>query len=823
MRAFQKIRAVAFACAMLAAGTLPAETLVWTGAASSDWNLSDLNWTNALGEATAWVNGSDALFTSAAVATVSIADDMELRNLTLEAPEGKEMVWSDGGGSLTFVTDEATPTNTFTLSNDGKHCQMHARVVCTAPFHLPGAGVLRLHHANNTFQGGIVLSRSQLRFLRSGSLGSETVAMDAFGRHDGVISVFLDDVPQPAAPDVKFIQNAYAFMGSVNANAVTVKGVGVTPDNKERTFGFGRSNDNTCSVTLSLTRPDSEGIAKYRLRGGRLRFAFDGGVVKAAPEARELWFTTPQNLPAPMTARVTKNGVTFDTAGANTELGLTLQFDAAAAATNVLETVEPQNWSFETGSYLPYWSLDAGGVNESSSVQNNTSAFMNDSAGKHVEDFCTTNGSRFAVLRRYGSITQTVTLPTAGLWRVVYERGCRPNTGYPAQALSLTVSLGGDANATVSPAQPSVAVYPFRRETTDLFELEAGSHVLKFTSGPHNSANYAVLLDAIRLERCELEPAADGPLVKTGIGSLAVTNLVTDGLVAVSNGTLTVRKAALDGAPVEVAAGGTLELYATKLTNATVNVASGGTLRLRDGDGRNLVANGSFEDNLFPGVGYQAYAQNGGPRGWKMNYDVSSDIPGIQVNGSAMSNKGPDTDYGCTTAYLRQQARLQQTVTVPADGTYELSFMHACRFGYNSYTIPLTCLIDGVAIASNGTRTANYGFERSTTRVNLTAGEHTLMFATGSSSVLYAALFIDDVRLMPVEGTNTLDGNALAFASGATLDLQNAELVYIGGGVTVDGRVVKGTANTLRRAGVTVTGNGAIQIGPTQGAVVIIR
>ena len=38
-----------------------------------------------------------------------------------------------------------------------------------------------------------------------------------------------------------------------------------------------------------------------------------------------------------------------------------------------------------------------------------------------------------------------------------------------------------------------------------------------------------------------------------------------------------------------------------------------------------------------------------------------------------------------------------------------------------------------------------------------------------------------------------------------------------------DGRVVKGTANTLRRAGVTVTGTGAIQIGPTQGAVVIIR
>ena len=807
-----KIRASATVCTLLLAAALPAETLVWTGAASSDWNLADANWTNELGEATAWVNGSSATFAEcgSAALTISVTDDIQLHNLMLTRTS-PAVTWNDGGGSLTFVSDDANPTNYITISQDGLHAEMNARVNCAGPLVKDGGGVMRLYNGANNLTGGVVVARSQLRFGPSGSIGPCTVTVL------GNSTLFSDAT---SAPDVKYVESDQAFMGSTGY-MLTIKSVGVTDDNVSRKFGIGRSNDSSCKITLALTDPESEGIGQYVVRGGGMNLTFDGGTVKASPKTSDVFFNATGNM-TPV-ARVTKSGVTFDTAGADTELGLTLAFDGPKAITNVVETVEPQNWSFETGSFSPYWSLNAGEANESSTVQNNTSAFMNDSAGTHVEAFCTTNGSKFAVLRRYGSITQTVSLPTAGLWRVAYERGCRPHTGYPAQALSLTVSLGGDANATVSPAQPSVAVYPFRRETTDLFELEAGSHVLKFTSGPHNSANYAVLLDAIRLERCELEPAADGPLVKTGIGSLAVTNLVTDGLVAVSNGTLTVRKAALDGAPVEVAAGGTLELYATKLTNATVNVASGGTLRLRDGDGRNLVANGSFEDNLFPGVGYQAYAQNGGPRGWKMNYDVSSDIPGIQVNGSAMSNKGPDTDYGCTTAYLRQQARLQQTVTVPADGTYELSFMHASRFGYNSYTIPLTCLIDGVAVASNGTRTANYGFERSTTRVDLTAGEHTLVFSTGSSSVLYAAIFIDDVRLMPVEGTNTLDGNALAFASGATLDLQNAELVYIGGGVTVDGRVVKGTANSLRRAGVTVTGIGAIQIGPPQGTVVIIR
>ena len=79
------------------------------------------------------------------------------------------------------------------------------------------------------------------------------------------------------------------------------------------------------------------------------------------------------------------------------------------------------------------------------------------------------------------------------------------------------------------------------------------------------------------------------------------------------------------------------------------------------------------------------------------------------------------------------------------------------------------------------------------------------------------------MRLMPVEGTNALDGNALAFASGSTLDLQNAELVYIADGVTVDGVPVKGSANALRRAGMTVTGSGEIQIGPPQGTVILFR
>ena len=802
----QKPRIVAAACVMAAIGTLSAETLVWTGAASSDWNLTDANWTNELGEETAWVNGSSATFAVDAESNISVTDDIQLQNL-LMTTGCSAIYWKDGGGSLTFVSDAANPTNYITPFKDGQHYELQVPVNCAGTLVKDGGGVIRLYNGGNNLTGGVVVTKSQLRYGSSGSIGPGTVTVL------GNATLFNDDV---AAPDVKFIQSDQSFMGSTGPR-LTIKGVGVTADNVARKFGIGRSNDYSCKITLALTDPESEGIGQYVVRGGGMDLTFDGGTVKASPKTADVFFNATGNMKP--VARVTNSGVTFDTAGADTELGLSLTFDGPKAITNVVETVEPQNCSFETGS-LANWSIDKGEQpGETSGVYANGSAFTNDGGGNAMPDYYTTNGTKFAVVRRGHTMSQTVNLPSAGLWRVVYERGCRPNNSYQSHPRTVTVSLGGQS--TISPAQSTM--YPFRREETALFALEAGAQVLSFSVDPGGGQNVGVFFDAIRLERCELTPVPVGPLVKTGVGSLAITNLVTDGLVAVSNGTLTVRQTTLDGTPVEVAAGGTLELYATTLTNATVNVASGGMLRLRDGDGRNFVVNGSFEDNLFSGVTFLAYGQNGGPRGWTMSYDVNSDIPGIQVNGSGMSTRGPDTEYGCTTAYLRQQARLQQTVTVPVAGTYEVSFMHASRFGYNSYTIPLTCLIDGVAVASNGTRTANYGFERSTTRVDLTAGEHTLMFSTGSSSVLYAALFIDDVRLMPVEGTNALDGNALAFASGATLDLQNAEPVYIADGVTVDGRVVKGTANTLRRAGVAVTGSGTIQIGPPQGTVILFR
>ncbi len=797
----------ALAVALAWAGGLQAETLTWTGTESAVWDLTAVNWTNESGVATAWVNGSDALFADDTGSYVSVDADVELRNMRI-AFKGRHFEWRDGGGSFTFVSEGANSTNTVVLNNDGYHCQLYPRVNCEGVLVKSGGGALVLHNGGNRILGDIAVTASQLRFRTSTSLGNGVVSML------GNSTVFNET---EASPDVKFVQAGDNLLGSIGPR-LTVKSVGTTENNAGRRFDIGRGA-NECNITLALTDPESEGIGQYVLHGNASAFTFDGGVVKASSATKDLFFnTTAGATPA---ARVTNNGVTFDTAGANTDLGLSLTFDAPRTATNVVDTVYPNDWSFESGNLTDKWSVNNGGNSEPSSAQATNSVFMKDgtaAASLFVPSYFTTNGEYFAVVRRYHTISQSVTLPSSGRWRVVYERGCRPNTGYPSQGLEMTVSLGGQSS--VSPTQD--APYPFRREETALFDLEAGpQNNLSFAVGASSSSSLAVFLDAVRLERCEVVDIPTGPFVKTGAGTLVVTNLVEAGRVAVSNGTLGVRGTTLDGVSVEVANGGALTLYATRLTNATVSVAAGGALSISD----NFVMNGSFEDNVLEPQGYQDYASGNGPYRWKVKRLTGAlDNPGIQANGSAFSNwPEAETSCGTQTVYMRPCSELHQTVTVPVAGTYEVSFLHGCRYGYPSYLLSLTLFVDDVEVASNGTHADNYAFERSSARLDLTAGEHTLRFAVGSSENRYAAMFIDDVRLTALAESNELEGNAFAFASGATLDLQNAELIYLAGGVTVDGRAVKGNTNALRRAGVIVTGPGSIQIGPPQGTTILFR
>ena len=160
MRFCPNIQFAAVVCGLLLAGALPAETLVWTGTASSNWNLADANWTNELGEATAWVNGSSATFAEcgSAALTISVTDDIQLHNLMLTRTS-PAVTWNDGGGSLTFVSDEANPTNYITITKDGLHAEMNARVNCAGPLVKDGGGVIRLYNGGNNLTARVWTGR----------------------------------------------------------------------------------------------------------------------------------------------------------------------------------------------------------------------------------------------------------------------------------------------------------------------------------------------------------------------------------------------------------------------------------------------------------------------------------------------------------------------------------------------------------------------------------------------------------------------------------------------------------------------------------------
>jgi hypothetical protein len=139
---------------------------------------------------------------------------------------------------------------------------------------------------------------------------------------------------------------------------------------------------------------------------------------------------------------------------------------------------------------------------------------------------------------------------------------------------------------------------------------------------------------------------------------------------------------------------------------------------------------------------------------------------------------------------LQNTTTLSQTITVPSDGTYVVSFFSANRPGYAASN--LTVSINDTTVASwTSAQLASSGnfIVRSSNTINLTAGTYTLTFATtgvGTDS----ATIIDDVSVTsPITNgslffevlmngeNNQLTGNGSAIINGLfNLDLTNADL-----------------------------------------------
>ncbi|MGN0852903.1 MAG: autotransporter-associated beta strand repeat-containing protein [Kiritimatiellia bacterium] len=663
-----------------------------------------------------------------------------------------------------------------------------------------------------TFNGGLVVMEGQVRVKGPHALGTGPVTLAVEG------SPFFAEA-DVRVPNKVIFAKPETWVGSTGSALynLTLTSIGTGAANTEHAVYLGRANGAFSRAALSLTQTNSEPVSVIKLRGG-LDFEIDGGVIAARSDAASPFFdcSSLAVTSAPV-AKVTHNGFTFDAAaGANTELGLTLQLADAYMTTNYPPAEGAfANPSFESGFDGWTWGKTSETAEDVSNPQANSSGFTT------AADWKTTDGEKYAVLRRENYMTGSFTVPSNGLWRVSFKMSCRSQDEYQGHLIPVTVLVdGGEALAIGAREKHAFKVF-----STQPVELAAGSHSIRIETGSGEVKWDSLLFDAFGVEAVEEVRIPMAPVTKLGEGRLTITNLVTDGRVDVSGGTLALENYSLVGATVPVAANARLELYGGTLAQAAVTVAANGTLGI--GSARNLILNGDFEsDWLDPTLGGGTYSQVSSlTGGWTFDrFNGQSSLSGVQQNGGTMSANWYATPSGNMTAFIRSSTQMKCTIRIPADGTYRLSFLHCARNYSNSYNLPIYVKIDGETNLTVAARTAYYDYTRETTDLELSAGSHELALEVGGDTRSGALILVDDIRLQCVDAADqTIVDSRIDLATGSIVDLQNIGPLTLAGGVFVDGVKFTGSRTRLAQRGVVVTGEGQIQVGPPDGTILLFR
>ena len=672
----------------------------------------------------------------------------------------------------------------------------------------------------STHTGGTEVQYGQL-YLNSGdALGSGPLYLDNEGSlvAPGSFVVSISN-------KVVFGQSSSSYATSLANGKLTLNSVGTHEAGETHHVRLGRTTSGSIShITLALTDTSSEAIDGIFLSGA-VDLTLDGGMVKARADSAKPFFTVATAGDA-MGAKISERGVTFDVAaGGELVPGGTFAFEEGIAS-NVVETCYPNDWSFEgeltgmSGTFSGGWTLEPSGGNdysETSQVRRNGSAF--DTSGETA--WTTTNGNYYAMIRRKTALYQDIDVPSDGLWRVVFEQGCRPGTTYASVSMTMTVTMD-DETWFVVPAVPNAAsAYGFKEFRSGVFALSAGSHRLKFAVSDVNLGQRNLNLDAVRLERIE-EVRSKGAFAKTGLGTATLAGQSFDGvLVSDFGGVLSLCDCGLEGATVTVASGAKLELFGMSCAaTAAVSVASGGTLVLGEAVG-NLITNGNFEADGA------VFLSRTSPFGWfgeRMDARPKTNGGfGVQTNGYAFSEGGPYTSHGDSSLFLRASNRVSQVFSVVVAGTYAVSFTQACRRHLASNTLQTTVAIDGEEILVTPVASGYYGYTRFEVTKKLSAGQHVLSFTTGDTEgeSLGEVVLIDDVCVTATTGKPS-SSLSLSLSPGSVLRLENSRTFRIAD-VSVNGCPLKGGRTALVAAGVVVEGFGSFRVGAEPGFVASFR
>jgi len=212
--------------------------------------------------------------------------------------------------------------------------------------------------------------------------------------------------------------------------------------------------------------------------------------------------------------------------------------------------------------------------------------------------------------------------------------------------------------------------------------------------------------------------------------------------------------------------------------NTTINE---GTLLLQNNSQiapKASLVNANFESPDYVG-GAWSYLTSAGA--WTIGNSPTG-AGGVASQASPWFNSTPPS--GDQAAFLQNSTTLTQTITIPSDGTYLVSFFTANRPGYSASSLEVSINGNTLGTWSSGQLASGGNFvARSSNTINLSAGTYTLTFTTTISGT-DSATIIDDVAV-----TEPITNGSLFFeiiGSGDSNQLEGTGAVVLNGLFNLD-------------------------------------
>jgi autotransporter-associated beta strand protein len=408
-------------------------------------------------------------------------------------------------------------------------------------------------------------------------------------------------------------------------------------------------------------------------------------------------------------------------------------------------------------------------------------------------------GLQAGFLQRNCDMTQSISVPASGLYRLTFKAANRPGKGADGLEVKINgVTKGSWAATTIDGG----AV--FKSYSAELGELQTGSHELRFVGTVPDANDRATAIDDVQI--VWLGDALVGSLPAgtqvtlqgdtsldlnganqslSGLGGIGeVTNSsATQATMTIVNGSQTTN---FFGGPIKgdislAKTGPGMLVLAGSNTYSGVTLITGGILQLPPAGAVVTVANPSFETHGTLAAGSWGYTPSGAT--WLFS-DANSGIS--TANGTWVAAAA--TLDGTKAAFIQRIGTITGTINVTEAGWYTISFLAGERPGAQYPATQLFVEVDGVTqfqFAPGVFTDAGGTFSGS---AFLSKGSHDLRFR--GYSTVDAATWIDKIAITAT-ATSLPTGTVATVAAGATFDLNGQTQTL--GGLSGSGMVSNGT------------------------------